>query len=761
MLDELPGPQRRALEVALLIAERTEEPDQRAVSLAALAAVRVLAREAPLLIAVDDVQWLDPSSAAVLGFAARRLRDEPVGLLVAQRTAGEAPVPLDLDRAPAGHRLDRLVLAPLSLGAVQRLLHRRLGWVPSRPELLHVHELSGGNPFFALELGGAVQATLHLRPGERLPLTLEALVGARLRGLSPATRRGLAVAAAMRQPTLAMVDAVAGAGALAAAEDVQIVHVRDGVVHFAHPLLASGAYTATDPATRRALHAAIAERTGEPEEHALHLALAATGPHEAVAGALDDAGRRALSRGAPAAAAELYERAVQLTPPGGSAAVARRRTDAATCAFLAGDSRRARGLLAEVLRTTERGPARARALVRLALVRGYDDDLRAAEGLLREAIEHAGGDAELTAEAHLQLAGMLFRLRERLREAVEHATAAAASELADVRAEAVGARLLPEAALSNPRATATLQRVLELDARGRHARDRAAAVPGGVHLAVVGRAGTRAHGIRDAVRRGGRAGRRELARLRAGDGAQIDCVRGDVAGARRHADEGLALTEQTGQATVGAYVLALRALADAIAGELDAGRERAGRALERRADERPPRRAFRAGALGLLEHSAGRPDAAVRALGPFVGSCARRDHRARHGARRSRPRRGADRARRAGGGRRSCSTGSRATRGGWAARPRWPRPRAAAGCSPAPAASGRRRRTLRDGVGLHAGSVPVGLRPDPASPTAPRCAARGARPTPAPRSEAAAARLRSSRRARVLDGPRPRGARRT
>ena len=137
-------------------------------------------------------------------------------------------------------------------------------------------------------------------------------------------------------------------------------------------------------------------------------------------------GRRALSRGAPAAAAELYERAVQLTPPGGSAAVARRRTDAATCEFLSGDSRRARELLAEVLRTTGRGPARARALVRLALVRGYDDDLRAAEALLREAIENAVGDEELQAETHQQLGGMLFRLRERLREAVEHTAAAAA-----------------------------------------------------------------------------------------------------------------------------------------------------------------------------------------------------------------------------------------------------------------------------------------------------------------------------------------------
>ena len=101
VLENLPGPQRRALEVALLLAERDEKPDQQAVALATLAGLRALARAAPLIVAVDDVQWLDRPSAAVLGFAARRLTDEPIGLLLAQRTAGAAQAPLDLDRTPA------------------------------------------------------------------------------------------------------------------------------------------------------------------------------------------------------------------------------------------------------------------------------------------------------------------------------------------------------------------------------------------------------------------------------------------------------------------------------------------------------------------------------------------------------------------------------------------------------------------------------------------------------------------------------------
>ena len=388
----------------------------------------------------------------------------------------------------------------------------------------------------------------------------------------------------------------------------------------AHPLLASGAYAATDPATRRALHAAIAERLSEPEERARHLALAATGPDEAVASALDEAGRRAESRGAPAAAAELFERAAHLTPPTHVAEAGGRNTDAATCAFQSGDSRRAREMLEQVIRTTGPGPARGRALVRLALVRGYDDDLRVAEALLREAIENADGDAELLADAHNQLAGMLFRLRERLPQAVEHGTAAAASKRVETRAEALGARLLAEAALGDPHAPSTLRRALEVDAQCRHRRVMARPLFQVAFAWLWWDELERARTAFDTLHaQAAELGDESSLAYVLVMGAQIDCVRGDVTGAMRHADEGHALTEQTGQATVGAYLLALRALADAIAGELEQGRERAERALAGavRTNGRPAEHFARA-ALGLLEQSAGRPAEVVRALGPLV-----------------------------------------------------------------------------------------------------------------------------------------------
>ena len=612
VLADLPAPRRRALEAALLVADAGAAPDQQAVALATLAALRALA---PLAVAVDDVQWLDRPTAAVLAFAARRLVDEPVALLLSQRTAGPAPAPLGLER------LDRLDLTPLSLGAVQRLLQLRLGWVPSRPVLHHVHELSGGNPFFALELGRAVQAgTLELQPGERLPVTLEALVGARLEGLEPVTRRALAAAAAMGQPTLAVVDAVAGEAALAQAERAHVVDVRDGVVHFAHPLLASGAYAAVDPAARRELHAAIARLVAEPEERARHLALAATGPDEAVAAALDDAARRAESRGAPAAAADLFERAARLTPPAHAGEARRRTTDAALGVFQSGDSRRARELLEDVIRASERGPARARALVLLALVRGYDDDLRTAEALLREAIADAAGDDELLASAHTQLAGILFRLRERLRDSVEHASLGARSPRVENEAEALGTRLLAEAALGDPRAPATLERVLELDPRCRPRRVVARPLFQVTWAWLWWDELERARASFEAMRaQAAELGDESSLAYVLVQGAQIECVRGDVQSAVRYADEGCALTEQTGQATVGGYVLALRAVADAIAGDVEAGRERADRALAiaERTNGRPAEHFARA-ALGLLEQSVGRPAEVVRALGPLV-----------------------------------------------------------------------------------------------------------------------------------------------
>src|SRR5215208_4549882 len=469
-LAELPSRQRRALEVALLLDEGDERPDQQSVALAVLAVFRRLAEDDPLVVAVDDVQWLDAASAVVLGYAVRRLDDQPIAVLTAWRTAPGAPVPLDLDRGPAAERLERLPLLPLSLGAVQHMLQERLGFLPPRPAFRRLHELSGGNPFFALELARAFRAgTVRIEPGEPLPVALDELVGARLLALSSQARRALAAAAALAQPTVGLVETVAGDGrsGLDEAEQAHIVVVRDGRVRFTHPLLASGAYAAIDASVRRELHTRAGAEVADPEERARHLALAATGPDEVVANALETAASRAEARGAPPAAAELYERAVRLTPPDARTDVLRRTMHAAFSTFPTGDGRRARLLLEAVVSELPPGPDRAGALIDLALVRSYDDDIRAAEALLRQALDEAGTDDELLAAAGENLAAVLVRLRERLEEAVDHASTAAeaatAAKSTGWLAEALGVRLMAEAALGwTAQAAGTLADALAL-----------------------------------------------------------------------------------------------------------------------------------------------------------------------------------------------------------------------------------------------------------------------------------------------------------
>jgi predicted ATPase len=159
VLTELPEPQRRALEVALLRrASDGTPPEQHTLGVALLAVLRTLAASGPVLLAVDDVQWLDPSSSAMLEFATRRLRDERLALLVSRRqespsAAGRLELAMPEER--------RLVfrVGPLSMGALHRLLRDRLGTTLARPALRRVHDASGGNPFYALELVRALESS--------------------------------------------------------------------------------------------------------------------------------------------------------------------------------------------------------------------------------------------------------------------------------------------------------------------------------------------------------------------------------------------------------------------------------------------------------------------------------------------------------------------------------------------------------------------------------------------------------------------------
>jgi DNA-binding CsgD family transcriptional regulator len=392
VMQQLAPVQRRALETALLLREPDAMfPDTRLLGLALLSVAGALAEERPVLLAVDDSQWLDASSAEVLTFMLRRLDGKPVAVLATVRGRPVA-VPLELDRTFAAFR--RLVIEPLSVGAIHRLLWGRLGIALPRPVIVRVHGITGGNPFFALELGRAlVEGSMHAEDADvELPETLRAIVGQRLGALPARARNTLAAVAALASPSVALLEALGGGSV----DDIELAERRGVVefdgerIRFAHPLLAPACYEAMPLHRRRRLHQRLAELDLDLEERSRHLARAATGPAESVASALDAAAAHAAARGAAHAAADLSERAVALTPPDVLESINRRRVTAAEHCRYAGDTKKAAALLEDAVASSEPGRLRADALSRLAGARGMAEGFPVAVRLLRRALAEPG-----------------------------------------------------------------------------------------------------------------------------------------------------------------------------------------------------------------------------------------------------------------------------------------------------------------------------------------------------------------------------------
>ena len=317
VLPELPPIQRRALEAALLLGESEIHADDRAVAAAFLGALRLLARDSPLCLAVDDIQWLDAASLAALRYALARLDDEPVAALLAVR----GDLPAWLRRAVPEERLRTVEVSGLSVGATHELLRARLDATFPRPTLIRLWETSGGNPFFALELASALQRRGGtLAPGEELPIPsdLDELLHARIDGLGAARARRRARCRRARRSDRALVEAAVGAASTPGSprrSTRRILELDGERLRFTHPLLGSAVAARQTPARRRSLHARLADVVPSAEERARHLALATAEPDGDVASILEEAARTAHVRGAPAAAAELAEQALRLTPP--------------------------------------------------------------------------------------------------------------------------------------------------------------------------------------------------------------------------------------------------------------------------------------------------------------------------------------------------------------------------------------------------------------------------------------------------------------
>jgi DNA-binding CsgD family transcriptional regulator len=286
---------------------------------------------------------------------------------------------------------------------------------------VRIAETSGGNPFFALEIGRSL-GDREVRGGPLpVPPSLHDLVAGRLDALSPAAREAALVASALSHPTVRAVGAPAGA--LEEAEAAGVLVVERDRIRFSHPLLASAVYGAARGAQRLELHRRLADLVDDPEERAVHLSLSASGPDEDVASELEEAAARAAQRGAQDAATELYRAAHRLTVEIDLEAGARRLRGEASALYAAGGPSEARAIAEQAVSIAPAGPARAEALFELSTIAWVDRGEMGPLDCLRLALDEAGADRQLRGRIHAKL-GMYSDGDQR--QAVEHSEAAAA-----------------------------------------------------------------------------------------------------------------------------------------------------------------------------------------------------------------------------------------------------------------------------------------------------------------------------------------------
>ncbi|XVU29011.1 ATP-binding protein [Actinoplanes sp. CA-054009] len=311
-LDALPGPQRTALSTAFGLAEGPR-PEPLLVGVAVLGLLSEAASERPLLCVVDDAHWIDAASAATLGFVARRLSAESVGLVLAERDpSGFEGVPElrveGLPEADARALLDSVLIGPVDPRVRDRIV------AETRGNPLALLELPRGmSPAeLAFGFGGYSRARLENRVEDGFRRRVAKL---------PAATRTVLLAAAVEpvgdaQLLWRALDRLGvGPHAAVPAQEERLIEVG-ARVRFRHPLVRSAVWRAGQPAELREVHAALAEVTDparDPDRRAWHRAHAVVGRDDEVADELEDSAGRARARGGWSAAAAFLERAAELT----------------------------------------------------------------------------------------------------------------------------------------------------------------------------------------------------------------------------------------------------------------------------------------------------------------------------------------------------------------------------------------------------------------------------------------------------------------
>lgn len=564
VVEALPAPQRRAIEGALMLREPEAPPEGHALGLGLVRILTNLASEGGVILAIDDVQWLDTASRGVLTFAARRLGESDVAFLLAGRTdEGDASMPLELDRTTLPDALQVRRIGSISLGALGRLIRQRLDLQLRRPELLRLEALSRGNPFFAIELA----PTLVAGTTERLlPTNVSRAAHARLAQLDEPALDALLVTAVSPAPTLAAIEQVTGQRdvwtALEGARAAGIVNVAGDDVEFTHPLYATAVVERASPGRRREIHRRLADLARTPELRARHLAASTDEPAEGVAGEIEAGARDAFLRGAPEIGAELAARARDLTPGDGDASRARGLLEA-ECLYAAGDIERGRQRLAAVAEEAPAGLAQAEILFKLAQTpRNLEESVDLCERALRQA-----GGTSLAAQIAVVLATSLFvsGLGDRAISEAGRAIGlaiAAGDQLTEWRARSALAMM--EGARGNGWDLETLQRAadLELATSERPNRDGAALwLVQALHFNdLVDQARTRATDLRArAIRAGDAIAATEIA----AELATIEVRAGRFAAARKLALTALDEARQIGWEMGSGQIQQLLALIDA------------------------------------------------------------------------------------------------------------------------------------------------------------------------------------------------------
>ncbi len=614
----LSPPQAAAIEGALALGPPASG-DRFAVCTGFLGLLLHAAEREPVLVLVDDAQWLDPASSEALAFAGRRLASAAAAVLVTARD--------ELDGPFHGPGVERIRLSPLKRAAARALLDDADPELPA-PVVDSLLGAAAGNPLALIELPSLL--TADQRAGraaldEPLPpgISLQRAFERRVAELPADAREATLVAAAAftsaLRPILKACEALElDADALQEAETQRIVRLSAERVEFSHPLLRGAVYHGSLPASRRRTHRALAAAVGD-EHRGWHLAAAALGPDEETAAALDDAGEHARSRGANSGAADAFERAAALSE--GRDARARRLIAAGAAATAGGEHSRALAVLADATDADD-PDLKGEAVHRRAMVSAWEagDVVEAHRALLAEAdrIEAADplraatmlADAASTASSGGN-AALALETAERARELL--GDGGDATERAHVLAVHAWTLALRGDSRAARAVVKEVDRLLpEVDPRSPAAQSIAFAINSRIPSEEYERAGRDSRAIVSAARQAGFLGTIPFPLAVAADTAYRH---GDWDTADQEVSESVRLAEETGQRAALSFGLVVLARLAAARGEQERARAATSQAIE--IAGRASMMGITAGALGalaFLELGLGRVDAVIDAL---------------------------------------------------------------------------------------------------------------------------------------------------